>query len=46
VSKRKLPDALRIRSECKREIGAEPFKPETAAQKKAIQACVTKKLDK
>jgi hypothetical protein len=46
MSKRKLPELLRVRGECRRQVGVEPFKPESPDQKRKIQACVELKVGK
>lgn len=46
MAKRKLPELLKVRGECRREEGVEPFKPETQDQKRRIEACVIRKMGK
>jgi hypothetical protein len=44
--KRKLPEVLRIRAECRRAEGVKPFQKETSSQSRAIEACVIRKSKK
>jgi hypothetical protein len=46
MAKRKLPKALELRNLCRREAKVEPFKPETAAQKREIDACMIRRTKK
>lgn len=46
MAKRKLPELLRVRNECRREEGVEPFKPESPDQRRRIEACVVRKMGK